>query len=92
MGPKVSRSTTLSPEQEAIAVPFSRHTLLRLDDCLYALQATIPGLSRSSSTACASDTQSRGCPRGAAPSSHLTVFLEAYNFTNPLRVLRRLTP
>jgi len=48
MGPKEPRSTTLSPEQEAIAVAFRRHTLLPLDDCLYALQATIPGLTRSS--------------------------------------------
>ena len=48
MGPKVPRSTTLSLEQEAIAVAFRRHSLLPLDDCLYALQATIPGLTRSS--------------------------------------------
>src|SRR6476660_9251174 len=34
MGPKVPRSTTLSLEQEAIAVAFRRHTLLPLDDCL----------------------------------------------------------
>ena len=47
MGPKEARSTTLSPEQEATAVAFRRHTLLPLDDCLYALQPTIPGLTRS---------------------------------------------
>ena len=29
-------------------VAFRRHTLLPLDDCLYALQATIPHLTRSS--------------------------------------------
>jgi hypothetical protein len=40
-------STVLSAEQEAIAVAFRRHGLLALDDCLYALQATIPHLSRS---------------------------------------------
>jgi len=28
-------------------VAFRRHTLLPLDDCLYALQPTIPQLSRS---------------------------------------------
>jgi transposase-like protein len=33
--------------QEAIIVAFRKHTLLPLDDCLYALQATIPQLSRS---------------------------------------------
>jgi hypothetical protein len=38
----------LTEEEEAMAVVFRRHTLLALDDCLYALQATIPHLSRSS--------------------------------------------
>src|ERR671912_3021292 len=47
MGPKEARSTTLSPEQEAMAVAFRRHTLLPLDDCLYALQPSIPELTRS---------------------------------------------
>jgi transposase InsO family protein len=48
MGPKEPRSTILSKEEEALAVSFRRHTLLPLDDCLYALQATIPHLTRSS--------------------------------------------
>src|SRR6266700_2445691 len=48
MGPKVPRSTVLSAEEEALAVVFRKHTLLPLDDCLYALQATIPHLTRSS--------------------------------------------
>ena len=48
MGPKEARSTVLSVEEEAICVAFRRHTLLPLDDCLYALQATIPHLTRSS--------------------------------------------
>lgn len=47
MGPRDVRSTVLSPEEEAVCVAFRRHTLLPLDDCLYALQATIPHLSRS---------------------------------------------
>jgi transposase InsO family protein len=47
MGPKEARSTTLTPEQEAVVVAFRRHTLLPLDDCLYALQPTIPALTRS---------------------------------------------
>jgi transposase-like protein len=38
-GPKDAKSTTLSIEEEAIIVAFRRHTLLPLDDCLYALQA-----------------------------------------------------
>jgi transposase-like protein len=48
MGPKVPRSTVLSTEEETLIVGFRRHTLLPLDDCLYALQATIPHLTRSS--------------------------------------------
>src|SRR5271155_157398 len=51
MGPK-PRSTTLSEEQEAIIVAFRKHTLLPLDDCLYALQATIPQLTRSALHRC----------------------------------------
>ena len=38
MGPKRPRSPVLTPEQEAAIVAFRRHTLLPLDDCLYALQ------------------------------------------------------
>ncbi len=45
-------STVLSAGQEAIAVAFRRHTLLVLDDCLYALQATISPLSRSALHRC----------------------------------------
>ena len=37
MGPKEVRSTVLSVEKEAAVVAFRRHTLLPLDDCLYAL-------------------------------------------------------
>lgn len=51
-GPKDVHSTTLSIEEEAIIVAFRRHTLLPLDDCLYALQATIPHLTRSSLHRC----------------------------------------
>src|SRR5215211_4290640 len=51
-GPKEPRSTVLSTEAEAIIVAFRRHTLLPLDDCLYALQATIPHLTRSSLHRC----------------------------------------
>lgn len=47
MGPKEARSTALTPEQEAMVVAFRRHTLLPLDDCLYALQSSIPALTRS---------------------------------------------
>ncbi len=51
-GPRAPRSTVLTAEDEAIVVAFRRHTLLPLDDCLYALQATIPHLTRSSLHRC----------------------------------------
>lgn len=51
-GPKTPRSTVLTVEQEAIIVAFRKHTLLPLDDCLYALQVTIPKLTRSSLHRC----------------------------------------
>ena len=38
-GPKEPRSTALSIEEEAIIIAFRRHTLLPLDDCLYALRS-----------------------------------------------------
>lgn len=37
-GPKEPKSTVLSFEEEAVIDAFRRHTLLPLDDCLYALQ------------------------------------------------------
>ena len=51
-GPREPKSTVLSIEEEAIIVAFRKHTLLPLDDCLYALQPTIPHLSRSSLHRC----------------------------------------
>ena len=51
-GPKEPRSTVLSVEEEAVVVAFRKHTLLPLDDCLYALQPTIPRLTRSSLHRC----------------------------------------
>ena len=50
--PREPRSTVLSEEEEAIVVAFRRHTLLPMDDCLYALQPTIPHLTRSSLHRC----------------------------------------
>ena len=52
MGPKTPKSTVLTPAEEAIVVAFRQKTLLPLDDCLYALQPTIPHLSRSSLQRC----------------------------------------
>src|ERR1700710_1527060 len=51
-GPTEPKSTVLSVEDEAVIVAFRRHTLLPLDDCLYALQPTIPHLTRSSLHRC----------------------------------------
>ena len=68
-GPKEAKSTVLSIEDEAIVVAFRRHTLLPLDDCLYALQADDPAsdaLVRC--IAACSATASRGCPRSTATS------------------------
>src|ERR1700682_2498612 len=51
-GPREPRSSVLSIEEEAIIIAFRKHTLLPLDDCLYALQPTIPHLTRSSLHRC----------------------------------------
>ena len=51
-GPKNPASTVLAIEEEAAVVAFRRHTLLPLDDCLYALQPMIPHLTRSSLHRC----------------------------------------
>ena len=52
MGPKQPRSTVLTPLEEEAIIAFRRLTLLPLDDCLYALQPTIPQLTRSSLHRC----------------------------------------
>ena len=51
-GPKEPRSTVLSVEEEAVVVAFRRPTLLPLDGCLYALQPSVPHLTRSSLHRC----------------------------------------
>jgi transposase InsO family protein len=51
MGPKEPRSTGLAKEQEAMCIAFRRHTLLPLD-CLYALQGSLPNLSRATLHRC----------------------------------------
>ena len=48
MGPKAPHSTVLTADEETLILAFRRQTLLPLDDCLDALQATIPHLTRSS--------------------------------------------
>jgi transposase InsO family protein len=51
-GPKDAKSTVLSLGEEAAVIAFRKHTLLPLDDCLYALQPTLPHLTRSSLHRC----------------------------------------
>ena len=51
MGPKPV-STVRTAAEEAVAVALRLHTLRPLDDCLYALQATTPRLSRSALHRC----------------------------------------
>ena len=51
-GPKEPKSTVLTVEEEAVIVAFRHNTLLPVDDCLFALQATIPRLTRSSLHRC----------------------------------------
>ena len=52
IGPKQKRSTVLSQVEEALIVAFRKQTLLPMDDCFYALQASIPHLSRSALHRC----------------------------------------
>jgi hypothetical protein len=52
MAPKPPHSTVLTTEEEALIVTFRRQTLLPLDAYLYALQSTIPHLTRSALHRC----------------------------------------
>ena len=52
MGPKAPCSTVLTMGEEAVVVAFRKHASVSRDDCLYALQATIPHLTRSSPHRC----------------------------------------
>ena len=45
-------SMVLNADEEAMIVAFWRYTRLPMDDCLYALQPTIPHLTRSSLYRC----------------------------------------
>ena len=67
MGPKQARSTALTATEEAMVVAFRRHTLLPLDDCLYALQPTIPHLTRSTLHRCLQRHGIARLPDAAAP-------------------------
>jgi len=51
-GLREPRSEILTEAEEAIVVAFRRHPLLPLEDCLYALQPSIPNLTRSALHRC----------------------------------------
>ena len=59
-GPTQRRFTVLTEADEAMIVAFRRDTLLPPDDCLYALQSSIPHLTRSTLHRC---LQRRGISR-----------------------------
>ena len=80
-GPKKPRSTILSVEEEAAVVATRRHTLLPLDDCLYALQPTIPHLTLSSLRRCLQRHRISRLPQvegGASPSASSNPILFSY--------------
>ena len=52
MRPWSIHSTILSVYEKELILAFRRHTLLRLDDCLYGPQPTLPHLTRSSLHRC----------------------------------------
>ncbi|AIL65911.1 hypothetical protein NOVO_07890 [Rickettsiales bacterium Ac37b] len=52
MGPKKICSTVLTANEEALIVAFRKHTLLPLNDYLYALETSISHLTRSSLHRC----------------------------------------
>ena len=52
MRPKSPCSTVPNTEEEAMIVALRKHTLFPLDDCLYALQSSLPNLTRSSLHRC----------------------------------------
>jgi hypothetical protein len=60
-------SSVLSPEDEAIIVAFRQTTLLALDDCLYALQPTLPHLRRSTLHRCLQRHGLSSLPSNAFP-------------------------
>jgi hypothetical protein len=70
-GPRPGSNCKLTAEEEGIIVHFREYTLLPLDDCLYALQAQIPHLSRSSLHRC---LQRHGVNRlSAAPNADTAI-------------------
>jgi transposase InsO family protein len=76
MGPRVRRSTVLTPLEEAAVVEFRRRTLLPLDDVLGRRRASIPRLSRSALRRCLQRHDIRRLPRSEERSSKRGRFSE----------------
>jgi transposase-like protein len=94
MGPKDRRSSVLSKEEEALVVTFRRHTLLPLDDCLYALQATIPHLTRSSLHRCLQRHEISRLPEveGSKPKAAFKAYpIGFFHMTSPRSEPRRVS-
>ena len=70
----------LGIEEEVVIVAFRKHTLLPLDDCLHALQATIPH-----------SVKRYHYDSHAQFSAHLHDFINAYNYGRRLKTLRGLS-
>ena len=66
MGLTAPHSSVLGIDQEAVIVAFRRHSLLPLDDCLYALQPAIPHSSARRCIAAFSGMGYRDCPTSKA--------------------------
>jgi hypothetical protein len=99
-GPTQPKSTVLTIEDEVIIEPFRRYTLLPLDDCLYALQPTIPHLRPSSLHRCQRrhgisrppEVKCIHYDRHRQLQGRLTGFISAYNFGRRLKTVEGLTP
>ena len=67
VGPKQVRATVLTTAEEAAIVALRNYTLLPLDDCLSALQTSIPQLTRSSLRRCLQRNGIGRLPAGDQP-------------------------
>ena len=86
-GPREPRSTILTEAEEATIVAFRRHTLLPLDDCLYALQVERMNRTIKDATVKRFHYDDHDQLR-----THLSDFMAAYNFARRLKTLGGLTP
>jgi hypothetical protein len=91
MGPRQPHSAVRTAEQETMIVAFRKRTLLPLDDCLYALQASIPHLTRASRQRCLRRTASAACPKLKGTSRRRRSSLNIQSATSIL-ILPRFTP